>query len=208
MLTSVTGNVVGIENKTVSNAIHNSAMPFTTQPTVFPIVHLAPLTSFRQWNMEMAIGIPYDTAREITPTETNARKADDEPRLMRPSSICTAVVSTSDQMGVPWRVSTLDQRRETGMALSRAKAQVQRDAATVMEMEQKSVMTSTRKVSPRPPPGEPITTPKMYGRAWAIGASRMSSRGGKVAQMGLHVHCCQALSGLATFQRTECDRLT
>lgn len=113
----------------------------------------------------MAIGMPYETARDITPTDTNARNADDDPKLMRPSSIWTTVVNTRDQIGVPWRVSTLDHSRETGMALSRAKAHVHRDAATVMEIEQNSVMTSTRNVKPRPPPGEPITTPKMYGNA-------------------------------------------
>lgn len=44
-----------------------------------------------------------------------------------------------------------------GMASSRAKAQVQRDAATVMLMEQKIVITRTKNMSARPPPGLPIT---------------------------------------------------
>lgn len=70
------------------------------------------------------------------------------------------------------------------MALLRAKAHVHRDAATVMDVEQKSVMTRTRNVKPSPPPGESMTTPKMYGRACWTGAFRMSSRGGIVAQMG------------------------
>lgn len=72
----------------------------TTQPTVRPIVHRAPLTSLRRWKSEIAMGIPYDTAKEITPTETNARNADDDPRLISPSSICTTVVCGS-------RVSTM-----------------------------------------------------------------------------------------------------
>lgn len=88
-------------------------------------------------------------------------------------------------MGVPCRMSTWDQSRDKGRALSRANAQVHRDAATVIEIEQNSVMTRTRNVRPSPPPGESMTTPKMYGRACPTGAARMFSRGGRVAQMGM-----------------------
>lgn len=185
MLTAVTGKTVGMENKTVSNAIHNSAIVFTIQPTVLPSVHLATLTSLRACVNEMAMGMPYDTAKEITPTETNAKKAELLPKLISPSNNWIKVVSTSAQMGVPCFLSTRDHSVANGMALSRAKAHVHRDAATVMEMEQKKVMIRMRKVRPRPPPGESMTTPKIYGRAWPMGAERMSSSGGKVAQMGL-----------------------
>lgn len=88
-------------------------------------------------------------------------------------------------MGVPCRTSTFDQSLDKGRALSRANAQVHRDAATVIEIEQNRVMTRTRNVRPSPPPGESMTTPKMYGRACPTGAARMSSRGGRVAQMGM-----------------------
>lgn len=88
-------------------------------------------------------------------------------------------------MGVPCRVSTLDHSRDKGKALSRANAHVHREAATVMEIEQNSVMTRTRNVRPSPPPGESMTTPKIYGRACPTGAPRMSSNGGIVAQIGI-----------------------
>lgn len=161
MPVSVTGSVVGIENKTVSNMTHAKAIMLMGQPRTLPIVHLAPLTSFRRWTSEMAMGIPYDTASEMTPTLTNARNADEEPRFTTPNNIWMAVVRPSAQMGAPWRESTLDQRRSSGIALSRENAQVHRDAATVAEMEQKKVMTRTRKVKPRPPPGESMTLLKM-----------------------------------------------
>lgn len=70
-------------------------MMLTTQPIVLPMVHRAPLTSLRRWKSEIAMGIPYDTAKEITPTETNARNADDDPRFISPSNICTTVVCGS-----------------------------------------------------------------------------------------------------------------
>jgi len=79
-------------------------------------------------------------------------------------------------MGVPCRVSTLDQSRDKGKALSRANAHVHLDAATVIEIEQNSVMIRMRNVRP---------TPKMYGRACPTGAPSMSSNGGIVAQMGM-----------------------
>lgn len=98
---------------------------------------------------------------------------------------CRYLTNVRAKIGVPCRVSTLDQSRDKGKALSRANAHVQREAATVIEMEQNSVMTSTRNVRPSPPPGESMTTPKMYGRACPTGAPRMSSKGGKVAQIGI-----------------------
>lgn len=54
-----------------------------------------------------------------------------------------------------------------------------------MEIEQNSVMTRTSNVRPNPPPGESMTTPKMYGSACPTGAPSMSSRGGRVAQIGM-----------------------
>ena len=95
------------------------------------------------------------------------------------------LTSVRAQMGVPCRVSTLDQSRDRGRALSRANAHVHREAATVIEIEQNSVMTRTRNVRPSPPPGESMTTPKIYGRACPTGAANMSSRGGRVAHMGI-----------------------
>ena len=50
--------------------------------------------------MEMEIGIAYEMANDMTPTDTKARKADEEPRLIKPSSICTTVVRASAKMGV------------------------------------------------------------------------------------------------------------
>lgn len=49
-----------------------------------------------------------------------------------------------------------------------AKAHVARDAATVMETLQKSVMPRTRNMSPKAPPGLPMTTLKMYGKAGIV----------------------------------------
>ena len=89
----------------------------------------------------------------MTPTDTNAVKADVLPRLMRPSSICTMVRRKRAQMGTPKRGETRDHRAAPGTASSREMAQVQRDAALVMLMEQKRVMARTRKMRPRPPPG-------------------------------------------------------
>jgi hypothetical protein len=55
-----------------------------------------------------------------------------------------------------------------------------------MLMEQNMVMTSTKKIRPRPPPGVPITMWKTYGKAWALGAlAIISASGGKVAQIGI-----------------------
>lgn len=101
------------------------------------------------------------------------------------SLIVVQLTSVRAKMGVPCRTSTLDHSRDKGRALSRANAQVHREAATVMEIEQNSVITRTRNVRPRPPPGESMTTPKMYGRACPTGAAKMSSKGGRVAQMGM-----------------------
>lgn len=60
-------------------------------------------------------------------------------------------------MGVSCRLLTLDQTLERGIASSRAKAHVVREAATVMEMEQNSVMMRTSAVRAIPPAWEPIT---------------------------------------------------
>src|SRR5687768_6737127 len=100
MLTSVTGSTVGIENKTSSNAIHNTATGVTGHPTVGPMVHLAAFTSLRRCHMEMAQGTAYEIASDMTPTETKARNAEEEPRLIRPRSICTTVVRARAKMGV------------------------------------------------------------------------------------------------------------
>lgn len=124
-------------------------------------------------------------ASAMTPTDTNAVNADEEPKLMRPSSICTTVTRMRAFSGTPRVVLTVAKTEEQGSARSRAKAHVQRDAATVMEMLQKRVMTRTRNVRPRPAPGEPMTIWKMYGRAWPAGAPMMAVRGGRVAQRGM-----------------------
>lgn len=60
-------------------------------------------------------------------------------------------------MGVPCRLLTFDQTLERGMASSRAKAHVVREAATVMEMEQKRVTMRTSAVRAIPPAWVPIT---------------------------------------------------
>lgn len=87
MLTSVTGRSSGIENKTVSNAIHNTATTLIGHPILGPIDHRAALTSVLRCHMLMTIGMAYVIDSEITPTETNARNAEDEPRLISASSI-------------------------------------------------------------------------------------------------------------------------
>lgn len=74
---------------------------------------------------------------------------------MRPSSIWTIVTRAREYTGTERRFETMAKSFAPGMASSRAKAQVQRDAATVMEMEQKAVTPRTRKTKPKPPPGEP-----------------------------------------------------
>lgn len=87
MLTSVTGITAGIENNTISNAIHSTAIMLTGHPNLAPIVHFAAFTSLRRCHIEMEIGIAYEIASDMTPTDTNARKAEDEPRLIKPRSI-------------------------------------------------------------------------------------------------------------------------
>lgn len=84
-------------------------------------------------------------------------------------------------MGTPKRESTLAKSFAPGRASSRAKAQVHLEAATVMEMEQKScrggqatlqesnnlkltVITNTKNTNASPPPGLPMTMWKMYLR--------------------------------------------
>lgn len=71
------------------------------------------------------------------------------------------------------------------MALSLAMAHVHLLAAFVIEILQPRVITNTKNINPNPPPGEPMTTWKMYGRACAAGASTMSASGGSVTQMGM-----------------------
>jgi len=101
MVISSTGNTCGIQNKHVSKAIHNTAIALTTHPIFPSSVHGAALTSRRRCHMLMTIGIAYDTANEMTPTETNARNADEDPRFISPRSICTIVVKTRAQIGTP-----------------------------------------------------------------------------------------------------------
>lgn len=60
-------------------------------------------------------------------------------------------------MGEFRRLSTRDQRWESGSASSRANAHVVRDAATVMLMEQKRVIVNMSDVRATPPAGEPMT---------------------------------------------------
>lgn len=75
-------------------------------------------------------------------------------------------------MGTPKRAETRDHRAAPGTASSREMAQVQRDAALVMLMEQKRVMARTRKMRPRPPPG-------LVGvRKWGI-LDMIAGRGGR-----------------------------
>lgn len=69
--------------------------------------------------------------------------------------------------------------------MSLASAQVHLEAATVIDILQPSVRTNTKNINPRAPPGAPMTTLKMYGRACAPGAPITSSRGGIVTQMGM-----------------------
>lgn len=55
------------------------AMLLHTQPS-FPRGNLAPLTWARPSSMETAIGVAYDTVREMTPTPEKAMKAVYEPK--------------------------------------------------------------------------------------------------------------------------------
>ena len=121
----------------------------------------------------------------MTPTDTKAVKAELEPRLISPSSICTIVVRIKALTGTASFSLTTENIAAPGIASSRANAHVHLEAATVIEIEQNIVTPKTKKVSPRPPPGEPITTLKIYGRACPLGAARISSSGGRVAQIGM-----------------------
>lgn len=102
-------------------------------------------------------GKAYESASAWTPTEMNATNAELDPILIKPRSIWITVRSMRALTGTPKRLSTLAQSLDPGIASSLAKAQVHLEAATVILMEQKIVMTKTRKIRPRPPPGEPIT---------------------------------------------------
>lgn len=95
----------------------------------------------------MKIGIPYERARPMTPAEVNATKAEEEPRLIRPRRAWTRVRRAMDQMGTLRVVLTRAKREDPGRALSRAKAQVVREAAVVMDREQKRVTPRTRNMS-------------------------------------------------------------
>lgn len=178
MVTGVTGKAVGMLNSTSSNAIQIKEILFTIGPIFGPNVHLAVLTPFRPEKRDIAIGRAYESASAWTPTEMKAVNADVEPMLTSPSNIWTTVTRAKAQTGTPRRLSTLDHSGEPGIASSRAKAQVHREAATVMLIEQRTVMTSTRNMRPRPPPGDPITVWKMKGKACAPGALTMSVKGG------------------------------
>ena len=50
---------------------------------------------------------------------------------------------------------------------------------------QKIATPRIKNIKANPPPGEPITTRKTYGRAWPAGALRISFKGGSVAQIGM-----------------------
>jgi hypothetical protein len=80
MVDSVTGIAVGIEKSINSNAIQATATVFTTQPIVLPGVHLAEFTPRRPLSMDSEMGMPYDIASAMTPTETKALNAEELPR--------------------------------------------------------------------------------------------------------------------------------
>lgn len=88
-------------------------------------------------------------------------------------------------MGVPCRLLILDQTLANGTALSRANAQVVRDAATVMDIEQSIVIMRMRTVRTSAPLGEPTTRKKTYGMACPSGAVNISCKSGSVAQIGM-----------------------
>ena len=137
-------NIIALGNVTY----HASARIFEAQPNTGPSDQFAPWTLFRRCPMRKAMGMPYETAKAMTPTEMKALKADVDPKLISPSSNCIRVTSATARTGMPRRSSTLDQTEDRGTALSRAKAQVVREAATVIEMDAKKVMMRISTVNP------------------------------------------------------------
>jgi hypothetical protein len=158
MVTAVTGMYAGIENKTIKAIIQTSATTFTIGPTIFPQFHCAVIISLRLLQMEIAIGIAYEAAKDMTLTETKELKADDEPKLIKPSSSCTTAASIAALSGVSVLGLTFANHRERGMPSSRAKAHVVRETAVVIEIQLSTRMIRVMKEKAKPAPGESRTT--------------------------------------------------
>ena len=88
-------------NRIVSKAIHKRATTFNAHPSVLGNFHRAFATSFLPSAMDTAIGNAYDSAKAMTPTDTKAVKAEEDPRSISPSSISTMVTKNKAFTGTP-----------------------------------------------------------------------------------------------------------
>lgn len=121
--------------------------------------------------MDPRMGMAYDSVSEMTPTPEKALKATGEPNQMRPRAIWMAIDSIMALRGrssVGW---TLLHHLEPGMAPSRAKAQVQRDAAVVQATPQRMASTMSGSRRAMAAPEEPTALLMMVGVGWASSTS-------------------------------------
>jgi hypothetical protein len=98
---------------------------------------------------------------------------------------CTAMLSNIALIGTSSLVLTCFHHLEPGMAPSRAKAHVQRDAAVVQPIPQKSAKTRSGKSKPIAPPEEPTALLIITGTGWPEARSASIVWSGRTKTSGM-----------------------
>jgi hypothetical protein len=145
MEVSVTGSTAGMEINTIVKHAKATAIAFSGPPTR-PNDHGAPSTSSLPFSNDIAMGMLKASVRHMTETPMMALNAAEDPSSSRPMRSWMVTESRKAFIGTALLV-TREKKGENGMALSRAKAQVAREAAQRMETVQNMPVPKTRKLS-------------------------------------------------------------
>ena len=156
-------------------------MMFNSQPN-FPRLNRALRTDFRPVATLTAMGAAYAAVRQIMQTPRKAFRAASDPNEMIASRTCTTILSIIALKGTLSLGWTWRHQREPGMAPSRAKAQVQREA-DVVQVTPQSRPRTMRGMSSAMPPFGPTADLIISGTGWAISASVARSGRTKVSGM-------------------------
>lgn len=98
---------------------------------------------------------------------------------MHPRIQSTMVERTNPHKGMSNRLSTLAQRRDPGIAPSRAKAYVQRLAAVKAPTPAKNKIPRIKKSKANPPPADPVAVLKMSPIGWPFATLRRVATSGR-----------------------------
>ena len=129
--------------------------------------------------------IRYDVKRPAMDSETMALNATVEPMLMSPMIAATMVQKLMDRRGSAVRLSTCDRKPENGNPLSRAKAQVCRDADAKKPNEAQTTSAMRMAVITEAPACEFVASKNTWMKLNPVGLLRSVSMSPKVKEKAM-----------------------